>query len=138
MFLQVPRGTKDILPQEISSWQEIESKSRHLFGLYHYIEIRTPIFENISLFKRGAYLINTARGAVVETKALITALEDGTIAGAGLDVLEEEGEEQINSAEVQYLIKHPRVILTPHVAFDTGEAIRRILDTTVENIKSLQ
>jgi len=92
----------------------------------------------IGRIKKGAYLINTARGAVVETKALITALEDGTIAGAGLDVLEEEGEEQINSAEVQYLIKHPRVILTPHVAFDTGEAIRRILDTTVENIKSLQ
>lgn len=53
MLLQVPRGTKDILPQEISSWQEIESKSRHLFKLYHYIEIRTPIFENISLFRRS-------------------------------------------------------------------------------------
>ncbi|MFC1709615.1 histidine--tRNA ligase [Candidatus Omnitrophota bacterium] len=53
MLVQVPRGTKDILPQEISAWQEVERKSRHTFSLYNYQEIRTPIFENIALFKRS-------------------------------------------------------------------------------------
>ncbi len=108
--------------------------------------------ENISKIKRGAFLINTARGAVVETDALVDALKNGTLAGAGLDVLEEEGE--LNDAvalltaphpneallktalENHYLINHPRVIVTPHVAFDTTEAVERILDTSIENIKS--
>ena len=53
MLLKAPRGTKDILPKEIPAWQEIESKSRQVFSLYNYQEIRTPIYENISLFKRS-------------------------------------------------------------------------------------
>jgi D-lactate dehydrogenase len=108
--------------------------------------------ENIGMMKKGAYLINTARGAVVETEALIEALKSGTVAGAGLDVLEEEGdlgneaiflssshprEEELRLAlENHYLIDHPRVIVTPHTAFNTTEAIQRILDTTCENIKN--
>ncbi|MGC9602836.1 MAG: NAD(P)-dependent oxidoreductase [Minisyncoccia bacterium] len=110
--------------------------------------------QNISLVKKGAYLINTARGAVVETNAIIAALKCGTLAGAGLDVLEEEGdmsdelrllsgphpkEEELKVVlENHYLMSHPRVIITPHIAFDTGEAIRRILDTTIENIAAYQ
>jgi D-lactate dehydrogenase len=105
---------------------------------------------NISAVKKGAYLINTARGAVVETEALVEALRSGTLAGAGLDVLEEEGdmademklltsphpkEEELKIAlENHYLITHPRVIVTPHCAFNTAEAVRRILDTTISNI----
>ena len=107
--------------------------------------------ENISTFKKGAYLINTSRGAVVETQALIEALKSGTLAGAGLDVLEEEGELKDETAfltaphpneeglkialENHYLISHPRVIVTPHLAFNTTEAIERILDTTIENMR---
>lgn len=107
--------------------------------------------ENIGTIKKGAYLINTARGAVVETEALVEALQNGTLAGAGLDVLEEEGDlademllladEHPNEAalrvtlENHYLITHPRVIVTPHLAFNTTEAIERILDTTIENIR---
>ena len=95
--------------------------------------------ENIGTIKKGAYLINTARGAVVETDALVAALKSGTLAGAGLDVLEEEQNLQDKkseiSAENHYLIDHPRVIVTPHCAFNTTEAVERILNTTIENIR---
>jgi D-lactate dehydrogenase len=110
--------------------------------------------QNISLIKKGAYLINTARGAIVETAALVEALKQNIIAGAGLDVLEEEGdmddelkllasphpkEEELKVVlENHYLMSHPRVIITPHIAFDTSEAIRRILDTTAENISAFE
>ncbi|MDD3531367.1 MAG: NAD(P)-dependent oxidoreductase [Candidatus Pacebacteria bacterium] len=110
--------------------------------------------ENIGSIKKGAYLINTARGAVVETDALVEALKSGTLAGAALDVLEEEGdladptallasphpkEEELRILlENHYLIEHPRVIVTPHLAFNTQEAVERILSTTTENIRSFR
>lgn len=108
--------------------------------------------DNIRKIKRGAYLINTARGGVIETEALVGALNEGILAGAGLDVLEEEGDlsdelkllggphpqlEDIATAlQNHFLIRHPRVVVTPHVAFNTKEAIMRILDTTIENIRA--
>jgi D-lactate dehydrogenase len=83
---------------------------------------------------------------------LVKALEEGIISAAGLDVLEEEGdmsdemklltdphpklEELKNVLANNYLINHPRVIVTPHIAFNTEEAVKRILDTTIENITS--
>ena len=107
--------------------------------------------ENIGTFKKGSYLINTSRGAVVETDALVEAIKSGVIAGAALDVLEEEGELRDEVAlltaphpnegaikialENHYLIEHPRVIVTPHLAFNTTEAVERILDTTINNIR---
>ncbi len=95
--------------------------------------------ENIGMIKKGAYLINTARGAVVETNALIDALKNGVLAGAALDVLEEEQNLRNNKSEISvenhYLIEHPRVIVTPHLAFNTQEAFERILNTTIENIQ---
>lgn len=107
--------------------------------------------ENIRVFKKGSYLINTSRGAVVETEALVEALRTGTLAGAGLDVLEEEGdmvdetllltqphpnEDVLKTALANhYIIEHPRVIVTPHTAFNTIEAITRILDASIENIR---
>ena len=107
--------------------------------------------KNIKLIKKGAYLINTARGGLIDTSALIKALNSKRIAGAGLDVLEEEcfiKEEKELLAESfkdkcdlktilegHYLINHPRVLVTPHNAFNSTEALCRILDTTVENIK---
>jgi D-lactate dehydrogenase len=88
---------------------------------------------NISLFKKGAYLLNTARGELVETEALVRALEDGTIAGAGLDVLEEEG--KFKKGDIIPMLEMRNVVMTPHIAFDTCEAEARIMQTTVENIK---
>jgi len=108
--------------------------------------------ENISKMKKGSVIINTARGPVLETDAVIKGLQSGTLAGAGLDVLEEEEhmldgmdllmEDKPNSEALQtvlqnqYLIDHPNVIITPHNAFNTTEALKRILDTTVENINA--
>jgi D-lactate dehydrogenase len=88
---------------------------------------------NISLFKKGAYLINTARGELVETEALVEALEDRTIAGAGLDVL--EGENEFKKGDTIPMLEMPNVVMTPHIAFNTCEAEARIMQTTVENIQ---
>ena len=108
--------------------------------------------ENVMKMKKGSVIINTARGPVLETDAIIKGLQNGTLAGAGLDVLEEEEhmldgldlltEDKPNPESLQtvlqnqYLIDHPHVIITPHNAFNTTEALKRILDTTVENIKA--
>lgn len=102
--------------------------------------------------KKGAYLINTARGALVDTTALIKALKDGRLAGAGLDVLEEEGviKDELNFLtspthpgdhdlkvvlQNHLLVDMPNVIVTPHNAFNTWEALGRILQTTLDNIQ---
>lgn len=90
---------------------------------------------NVGLIKRGAILINTARGAIVETPALVTALKDGTLAGAGVDVLEEEAAMKAGDMVVDSeLVAMPNAIVTPHNAFNTREAFLRILDTTIDNI----
>ncbi|MEN9625955.1 MAG: hypothetical protein RL557_283 [archaeon] len=91
--------------------------------------------KNISLLKRNAIVINTARGGLVETSALIKAIKNKKIAGAGLDVLEEEFSIKNKHKEIlKKLTKLPNVIITPHNAFNSQEALQRILDTTIENI----
>lgn len=90
---------------------------------------------NIGLVKQGAILVNTARGAIVETAAMVSALKSGQLGGAGLDVLEEEaGMKAGDMAADADLIAMPNVIVTPHNAFNTKEAFLRILDTTIDNI----
>ena len=106
--------------------------------------------KTFALMKKGAILINTARGAVVETQALVKALQEGRLGGAGLDVLEEEGvlkddmgfvlSGKVEGHDVRTIIANhvlidmQNVLITPHTAFNTTEAIQRILDTTAENI----
>lgn len=107
--------------------------------------------ERLMMMKPSAFLINTARGSLIETQALVNVLERGHLAGVGLDVLEEENavqdERQLLSKVFQskvdlktlladhVLLDHPRVIITPHNAFNTREALERILNTTIDNIK---
>lgn len=108
----------------------------------------------LRLMKPTAFLINTARGAIVETQALARALQENRLAGVGLDVVEEEcaiiDERQLLRPQFQQscdlrtvladhiLLNHPRVIITPHNAFNTQEALERILETTVKNIRAFE
>lgn len=110
--------------------------------------------KNISQIKKGAYLINTARGGIIETEALLFGLQENIIAGAALDVLEEEcfiqdpllllkeahpQEEQLKILlENHELIKHPCVIITPHNAFNSEQALDRLMKTTIDSIISFK
>lgn len=101
--------------------------------------------------KNGVILINTARGSLVDSRALIGALRSGKVAHAGLDVLAEEPmireeAELVVSAHYDQrdlrelvanhvLLESPQVIITPHSAFNTREAVDRIAEATIDNIE---
>jgi D-lactate dehydrogenase len=121
--------------------------------------------------RRGAIVVNTARGGLIDTVALIEALDQGLIAGAGLDVLEDESVMQKEARRLiadqivdhvqgagspeemrikrperikelqsvvqnQGLLERANVVFTPHVAFNSVEAVKRINEVTVANIKA--
>jgi len=104
---------------------------------------------SIKLMKPKALIINTARGELIDTEALLEALNKNKLSGAGLDVI--EGEELIKEEKELLhkkdgktlrkialdfnLIRNEKVIFTPHIAFYSNEALNRILETTIENIK---
>ncbi|MEM2121288.1 MAG: NAD(P)-dependent oxidoreductase [Candidatus Woesearchaeota archaeon] len=105
--------------------------------------------KNIMNIKRGALLVNTARGALVETEAIAKALSNKILGGVCLDVLEEEAiikeEHELLSQEFTqkqlatalqnlFLLSKDNVIITPHNAFNSEEAVNKIIETTIENI----
>ena len=108
--------------------------------------------ETIAKMKKGVLIVNTARGGLVDNKALVDAVLSGHVGGAALDVLEEEKaikeERQLVSPEFsgafdlrtvvanQILFNKPNVIITPHNAFNSQEALKRILDTSLDNIEA--
>lgn len=85
--------------------------------------------DELALMKDGSYLINCARGKVVEEAALLEALNSGKIAGAGIDVFEEE------PTKNEELINHPNVSVTPHIGASTKEAQTRIGEEVVDTVK---
>ncbi len=107
--------------------------------------------ELLSLMKQTSYIINTSRGEVLDTKALVASLKVKTLAGAGLDVLENEHElsrkdsltreEQSDVMLMETLslntelMNMPNVVVTPHIAFNTREAKAEITASTLKNIQ---
>ena len=98
--------------------------------------------EAFDKMKKGVFLLNTSRGALIDSEALLDALNNGTLRGAGLDVYEEEAKfffEDHSDTAVQddtlaLLISRPNVILTAHQAFLTEEALYNIAEVTVQNL----
>lgn len=108
--------------------------------------------ENIMQMKKGSYLVNTARGGLIQTEAIMKALEEEILEGVGLDVLEGENDmteetevltnrfrkkEDLKTLVLNHiLINHPKVLITPHNAFNSTEALMRIENTTIDNIQN--
>ena len=88
--------------------------------------------EQLRMMKRTALLINTARGGLVDEKALSIALQEGIIAGAGFDVLTTEPPKNGNPL---LELRRPNFILTPHVAWASDGAMQFLADQLIDNIE---
>jgi D-lactate dehydrogenase len=110
-------------------------ETRHLIGS-----------DAVAKMKRGVMLINTSRGAVVDTRAIIDGLKSGKIGNLGLDVYEEEGDlffEDLSDQVIQddafaRLLTFPNVLITGHQAFFTREALQAIAKTTIANLTEFE
>jgi glycerate dehydrogenase len=87
--------------------------------------------ERLSRLRRGALLVNTSRGGLVDERALADALRSGQIAGAAVDVVSQEPIRPDNP-----LLTAPNCLITPHIAWSSLAARRRLLETTAENVRA--
>jgi len=106
----------------ISLHVPLSSGTRNMIGL-----------EQLRRMKRTAILINTARGGLVDEQALVRALSEGLIAGAGFDVLSSEPPKEGNPL---LELRLPNFILTPHVAWASDEAMQFLADQLIDNIEA--
>lgn len=110
-------------------------------GTHHLVDAAA-----LARMKRGVVLINTSRGAVVDSRALLQGLKSGQVGAVGLDVYEEEGDlffrdlsDQVLQDDVfARLLTFPNVVVTGHQAFFTREALVAIAATTVENLADFE
>lgn len=139
-----PYPSKDFCGKS-TSLEELLSKS-DIISLHCPLtkENRHLISENtLNRMKDGVFIINTSRGQLIDTSALISGLKSGKVSAAGLDVYEEEtnlffedfSDEIIHDDTLSTLISMPNVIVTSHQAFLTREALNSIAETTMKNIK---
>ena len=98
----------------------LSDRSRNLFGA-----------RELSQMKKTAYLINTSRGPIVDEAALVAALRQGTIAGAGLDVYDEEPLPLAHP-----LRSLPNTVITPHLGYVTEEGYRIFYGQAMEDVKA--
>jgi D-lactate dehydrogenase len=143
-------------PRPDSAWAEQEGvqyvSNEELFAQSDVISLHCPLTpetkhlineESLSLMKPKTVIINTGRGGLIDSKALITALKEQRIGGAGLDVYEEEDQyffEDHSSTIIMddvlaRLLTFPNVLITSHQAFLTEEALSAIAATTLENVR---
>ncbi|MDS0527264.1 D-2-hydroxyacid dehydrogenase [Clostridium sp. SHJSY1] len=125
-------GKQDSLTYDFLSIEELFKTSDFISLHVPYDKSKGALIgkKEFDLMKDGVYLINCARGKVVEEAALIEALDSGKVAGAGVDVFEEEP--TLNET----LVNHPKVSVTPHIGAATKEAQNRIGEEVVSTIKT--
>jgi D-lactate dehydrogenase len=130
------------------SLDELYKKS-HIVSLHVPLKPETRYLinkESLGKMRKGVFLINTGRGGLVNTKDLIQSLKSGHLAGAGLDVYEEEenlffqdhSEEVLQDDVLARLLTFPNVIITSHQAFLTAEALENIAQTTLLNVQQFE
>jgi len=132
----------DVVPRPEME-KELDAKSVDLNTLFReadFVSIHVPLMketyhlvnaEKLKLMKKTAYLINNSRGPVVDEKALYEALKDGKIAGAGLDVFEQEPAPMDSP-----LLKLDNVVVAPHISSASYETRSRMAEMTAENLVS--
>ena len=131
---------------------DIEYVSREeLFRRSDIISLHCPLTENtyhiidenaLNMTKKGVFILNTSRGALIDAETLLKALKDSRVGGAGLDVYEEESNlffEDFSGSVIQddtlsLLVNMPNVIVTSHQAFLTREALSNIAEVTIQNL----
>lgn len=155
IFIQICRGfgmhvlAYDPYPQKDADFSYVTLEE--LFRRSDIISLHCPLTEEtkhlinrdtIAQMRDGVILLNTSRGMLVESEALFEALKNGKIAGAGLDVYEEEtefffedrSETTHRDTLLSLLVSMPNVVLTSHQAFLTTEALQNIAKVTLENL----
>jgi len=134
----VEKGVRYVEFEELMAESDIVSLHVPLLpATHHLINERT-----LSLTKPGVYVLNTSRGKLIDTTALIAGLRSGRIGGVGLDVYEEEegvffedhSDHILQDEELTQLLMFPNVLITAHQAFLTQEALGEIARCTVANI----
>lgn len=122
-----------------------------LWAESHIVSLHVPLFESthhlldetaLSKMRDGVMIINTSRGGLIDTPALVSALKSGKVGSAGLDVYEEEqgvfwtdrSFEPLSDDVLSRLLSFPNVVVTSHQGFLTHEALGNIADTTIANI----
>ncbi|MEY3239822.1 MAG: hypothetical protein RIR11_1260 [Bacteroidota bacterium] len=135
-------GYADQMPwvQEVQNLKEIQENSQ-IISLHLPLHLETKHLVNqkfIEQCRKGFVLINTSRGKVVDTTAVIEALETGQMGGACLDVFENEKPKTFTEAEEKQfkkLYQFDQVVLTPHIAGWTQESKRRMAEMLIEKLK---
>lgn len=131
-------GTDPYIPdREWPTWVK-RMDVADVFAAANVLSLHVPLTEEtdrlvderrLASMKRGSYLINVARGRLVDRPALLDALDRGVLAGAGLDVFPEEPPDPDDP-----LLDHPRILLSPHVAFLSDAAEREYVVRQAENV----
>ncbi|MDD1426409.1 hypothetical protein MEO41_07705, partial [Dolichospermum sp. ST_sed4] len=140
-FPQSPGGKYVDLPELFANADIISLHCPLMPETHHLINS-----EAIAQMKPGIMIINTSRGALIDTQAVIEGLKSGQIGYLGVDVYEQESElffedlsEEIIQDDVfQHLTTFPNVLITGHQAFFTKEALQNIADTTFANIADIE
>ena len=113
------------LPELLASSDILTLHIPALPGTEHFLDSKA-----FASMKDGSVLVNTARGSLIDSKALLSALDSGKVSHALLDVLEHEQ----NFEENKKLIRHPRVVATPHIAFYADDSMKNMCTDSVQSI----